>query len=150
MEAGNFFESVPSGGDCYVLKGVISQLDDAKAITLLQNVRQAMQQSASSLTQTSSPVAVFALNLIVVAHYAMVHAEGKKLVLVEADFIKPHDQRQINLALDLVSMTVYQGKGRTQEEFARLLTSAGFDLKRVVETRSPFTVIEAVAQPHVD
>jgi hypothetical protein len=56
MEAGDFFESVPSGGDCYVLKGVISQLDDAKAITLLQNVRQAMQQSASSLTQASSPL----------------------------------------------------------------------------------------------
>ena len=56
MEAGDFFESVPSGGDCYVLKGVISQLDDAKALALLQNVRQAMQQSASSLTQASSSV----------------------------------------------------------------------------------------------
>jgi hypothetical protein len=68
-------------------------------------------------------------------------------VLVEADFIKPHDQRQINLALDLVSMTVYQGKGRTQDEFAALLANAGFALKLVVETRSPFTVIEAVPRP---
>jgi hypothetical protein len=65
------------------------------------------------------------------------------LVLIEADFIKPHDQRPLNLALDLVAMTVYQGKGRTREEVQALLTSAGFTLRQVVDTRSPYTVIEA-------
>jgi hypothetical protein len=46
MEGGDFFESVPSGGDCYVLKGVVSQLDDDKALILLKNVKKAMEQSA--------------------------------------------------------------------------------------------------------
>ena len=42
MVAGNFFESVPPDGDAYILKFIVHDWDDAHAITLLRNCRQAM------------------------------------------------------------------------------------------------------------
>ena len=36
---GNFLESVPQGGDAYVLKFVLHDWDDARAIRILQNCR---------------------------------------------------------------------------------------------------------------
>jgi hypothetical protein len=40
--AGNFFESVPAGADAYVLKQVVHDWDDAPAVAILRNVRQAI------------------------------------------------------------------------------------------------------------
>ncbi len=40
--AGDFFTSVPSGGDLYLLKSVIHHWDDASSLTILRNCRQAM------------------------------------------------------------------------------------------------------------
>jgi len=40
--AGNFFECVPPGADAYVLKQVIHDWDDAAALAILRNVRQAV------------------------------------------------------------------------------------------------------------
>jgi DNA-binding transcriptional ArsR family regulator len=39
---GSFFDSVPPGGDCYVLKLVIHDWDDEHAVRILQNVRAAI------------------------------------------------------------------------------------------------------------
>jgi C-methyltransferase len=43
---GSFFESVPAGGDLYTLKLIIHDWEEAKAITILQNVRKAMKPTA--------------------------------------------------------------------------------------------------------
>lgn len=43
---GNFFESVPSGGDLYVSKVVIHDWNDEKAKIILKNIRQAMKDDA--------------------------------------------------------------------------------------------------------
>jgi hypothetical protein len=40
---GNFFESVPEGGDAYLLRHIIHDWDDAQALTILRNCRQAMK-----------------------------------------------------------------------------------------------------------
>ncbi len=40
--AGDFFESVPSGGDAYLLKGVIVDWDDARSVRILTNCSRAM------------------------------------------------------------------------------------------------------------
>ena len=37
--AGNFFESVPDGGDAYLLKWIIHDWEDEESITILRNVR---------------------------------------------------------------------------------------------------------------
>ncbi|OBA89996.1 hydroxyneurosporene methyltransferase [Mycobacteriaceae bacterium 1482268.1] len=41
IEAGSFFDSVPEGGDAYVLKNVIHDWPDAEAVTILKNIRAA-------------------------------------------------------------------------------------------------------------
>jgi ubiquinone/menaquinone biosynthesis C-methylase UbiE len=41
--AGNFFEAVPVGGDAYVMKWIIHDWDDEKALTILKNIRSQMQ-----------------------------------------------------------------------------------------------------------
>lgn len=40
--AGNFFESVPAGADCYVIKGVLHDFDDDQCVQILSNCRTAM------------------------------------------------------------------------------------------------------------
>jgi hypothetical protein len=46
---GSFFESVPSGGDVYLLKHIVHDWDDATALQILRNVRAAMSNSAKLL-----------------------------------------------------------------------------------------------------
>ena len=47
--AGNFFEAVPNGGDAYVLKYIIHDWDDERAIVILKNCRQAMTENGRVL-----------------------------------------------------------------------------------------------------
>src|SRR5215831_3302172 len=49
LAPGDFFESVPAGGDLYVLKYIIHDWDDAKAALILRNVRRAMRPEARLL-----------------------------------------------------------------------------------------------------
>ena len=46
--------------------------------------------------------------------------------------------------LDLVMLTIEGGKERTEKEYQELLEAAGLRLTRVIPTRSPFSIIEAV------
>jgi hypothetical protein len=41
IERGSFFETVPAGGDLYVLKLIIHDWPDEQAVTILRNVRDA-------------------------------------------------------------------------------------------------------------
>lgn len=43
---GNFFESVPAGGDLYTLKWIIHDWEEHKALGILQNIRKAMKPGA--------------------------------------------------------------------------------------------------------
>ena len=40
---GDFFASVPAGGDAYIMKHIIHDWDDERAITILRNIKQAMK-----------------------------------------------------------------------------------------------------------
>lgn len=42
IEAGDFFKSVPAGGDAYIMKWIIHDWDDDRAITILKNCRAQM------------------------------------------------------------------------------------------------------------
>jgi hypothetical protein len=110
---GSFFESVPPGGDAYVLKSVIHDWPDDDAVRILRNVRNAA-------------------------------AVGSHLLLVE--FVLPqHNREYVGNWLDLEMLLALDARERSAAEFERLFTSAGFRLKRVVPTASPFNVVEAVA-----
>ena len=41
--AGNFFKSVPAGGDAYIMKWIIHDWDNEKSNTILRNCRSQMQ-----------------------------------------------------------------------------------------------------------
>ncbi len=47
--AGNFFESVPAGGDAYLMRHILHDWDDEKSLTILKNCRKAMGASAKLL-----------------------------------------------------------------------------------------------------
>jgi hypothetical protein len=47
--SGSFFESVPSGGDAYVLKHIVHDWDESKALEILRNVRSAMAANSKVL-----------------------------------------------------------------------------------------------------
>jgi hypothetical protein len=49
LVAGDFFTSVPSGGDAYVMKFILHDWDDEHATALLRNVRSAMTPSGTLL-----------------------------------------------------------------------------------------------------
>jgi hypothetical protein len=47
--AGNFFSSVPAGGDAYILRWIIHDWDNDRALTILRNCRAAMKSTARLL-----------------------------------------------------------------------------------------------------
>ena len=47
--SGDFFTSVPEGGDAYILKHVIHDWDDQRAIQILRNCRNAMRRGGKVL-----------------------------------------------------------------------------------------------------
>jgi len=49
IEAGNFFESVPAGGDAYLLSHIIHDWSEAQCLTILANCRRAMNPGSRLL-----------------------------------------------------------------------------------------------------
>ena len=47
--SGSFFESVPSGGDAYIMKHIIHDWEDEKAIAILKNCHQVMPENGKLL-----------------------------------------------------------------------------------------------------
>lgn len=110
---GSFFESVPAGGDAYVLKSVIHDWPDDDAVRILRNVRDAAEV-------------------------------GSHLLLIE--FVIPEHHREfVGNWLDLEMLLALDARERTAAEFERLFDRAGYRLRRVVATASPFSVLEAQA-----
>ena len=114
---GSFFESIPSGGDTYLLKAVIHNWDDARATAILTNCRKAMS------------------------------AGGKLLVIERQlpDVGDPGQTAEAFLNdLEMLVMTP-GGRERTRSEFATLLSDTQFKLVKVTHTTSPLSVFEAEA-----
>ncbi len=69
---------------------------------------------------------------------------GKHVLLVE--FVIPrHDREFVGKWADLEMLLAAAARERTADEYGRLLGRAGFRVTRVVETASPFSVVEATA-----
>ncbi len=51
--AGSFFESVPAGGDAYLLRHIIHDWDDEKAVTILRNIRRVLGPAGKLLVVES-------------------------------------------------------------------------------------------------
>lgn len=70
---------------------------------------------------------------------------GGRLLVIES-VLGDHPDAAFAKYLDLEMLVLTGGRERTAAEFARLLSDAGFELTAVVPTRSPVSVLEAVAR----
>lgn len=73
-------------------------------------------------------------------------ASDGRLLLAER-LIPPGDDPHPSKLMDLAMLILLGGKERTTDEYAILLTAAGFGVRRVVSTASAMTIIEAVPNP---
>jgi SAM-dependent methyltransferase len=115
LVAGNFFEGVPAGADAYLLKHVLHDWDDARAITIISNCRKAMAPSAT---------------LLIVERVLPERAEqgrAAEAYLVDLEML----------------VQAPGGRERTESEFQAILSAAGFTMTRIVPTTTPVIVIEA-------
>jgi SAM-dependent methyltransferase len=69
-------------------------------------------------------------------------APAGKLLLVEM-VIPPNNQPSPAQAMDLNMLVLLGGRERTEQDYQSLFQAAGFRLERIIQTHSPFSVIEA-------
>jgi len=112
----DFFASVASGADGYLLKFIIHDWNDADAIQILRNTRAA-----------AGPDGV----VLVIEQIAPEH--------VECD-----PQQALVIRGDIHMLAATGGMERTAAEYRALLAQAGLELARIVPTASSFSIIEAV------
>lgn len=73
---GNFFESVPTGGDAYIMKHIIHDWEDERALTILRHCREAMTEDGRLLVvemvlpegNTPSPGKLLDLEMLLFLH----------------------------------------------------------------------------------
>jgi hypothetical protein len=114
--SGDFFKAVPAGGDAYIMKNIIHDWDDDRAIAILKNIRAACGDRRDG-----------------------------RVILLEA-VIPPGNQPDFGKLIDLEMLLMPGGRERTADEFASLFEHGGFTLARIVPTESPLSVIEARIQ----
>jgi hypothetical protein len=68
------------------------------------------------------------------------HARLLILEMVVPEDDRPHPSKMIDISM----MVLFSGRERTQQEFARLLHSASFDLVAAIPTKGPTLILEAV------
>ncbi len=114
-EYGDFFAEIPAGGDAYLMQHILHDWDDRRALTILHNVRRALEDKP----------------------------EGRVLVL--EDVIVPGNDPAFVKALDVEMLLMPGGRERTAEQFRDLFAAAGFSLERIIPTSAPVKIIEGVA-----
>jgi hypothetical protein len=115
LAGGDFFQTLPPGLDAYLFKWILHDWNDEEVKRLLTVVRRAAG------------------------------APGRKLLVVEMA-VDPVPARGLTARLlDLAMLTTTGGRERTAQEYGTLFAATGFELKRVVPTMSPFSIVEAVS-----
>jgi hypothetical protein len=110
----NFFESVPAGGDAYIMQHIIHDWDDDKSLIILKNTRKALEGKKSG-------------KLIILD--SLINTDGGM------DFAKWKD---------LEMLTLPGGRERTESEFRTLLSQSGFRLNRTIPLPAMVSIMEAV------
>ena len=111
---GSFFEAVPEGFDCHVLKFIIHDWGDDESRRILTNCARSLP------------------------------AGGRVLLLeqVVPDVITPDPRTAAVLRGDLIMLNI-GGRERTRARYEALLQESGLALAQVIPTRTTFSVIEA-------
>jgi hypothetical protein len=112
--SGDFFKAVPEGADAIVMKHIIHDWDDEQALLILKNCRKALAGKKNA-----------------------------RILLVES-VIPADNQPHLGKFIDIEMMVFPGGRERSEEEFRQLFSKAGLRLNRVVPTKAPLWVVEAV------
>jgi len=113
---GDFFRQVPTGGDCYVLKHVIHDWDDERAIEILRSCHGAMHTGAR-----------------------LVILEGLYPPRVDTS-----DASLGATSNDVNMLICTGGRQRTEAEFRGLLAASSFRLATIIPTPARISVIEGI------
>ncbi|MBB5158405.1 methyltransferase [Saccharopolyspora phatthalungensis] len=118
IRTGDFFASIPDGGDLYLLKSIIHDWDDQRSVTILANCRKVMGATS---------------RLLILEVALPPTAED------------PADALRLAYLSDLHMLVSFGGAERSLSDFETLLSSADLRLTRLIrpETLCPFTLIEA-------
>jgi SAM-dependent methyltransferase len=115
---GDFFKEVPSGGDAYILKHVIHDWNDERAVTILRNCHRVMPPN------------------------------GKLLIIegVYPGRIDQSLDSRGAAANDVNMLVNTGGRQRSEAEFRSVYDAAGFKLTRIVPTQARVSVIEGARE----
>lgn len=116
LVAGDFFASVPAGGDVYVISRVLHDWDDPDCLDILRQCRTAIPSHG-------------------------------KLLIVEP--LLPDDARFSYVrGFDVNMLVMAGGRGRTEDEFRKLLNTVGFQFATSVPLVTGAHIIEAAPDEH--
>ena len=110
---GDFFASIPSGPDAYVMKAILHDWSDEDSIRILTNIRTAIGDNPDAR------------------------------VLIVESVVADLNEWHFAKAMDIAMGVSLGGKERNKAQWARLLTAAGFELVGVTQTAPPHAVVEA-------
>src|SRR5215472_7064229 len=117
LVAGDFLQSVSSGGDTYLLKWIVHDWDDESAISILRNCRQAMRPRGKVLV-----------------------IEG---LIPAGSASAEHTQA---LWDDVLMLVLLGGRERTAEQYQHLMEMAGLNSAAIVPVAPGLNVIEGHAR----
>ncbi|MEV0251476.1 methyltransferase [Nocardia sp. NPDC050712] len=114
---GDFFESVPAGGDAYVMKYILHDWNDEKSLLILRNIRKVIEPT------------------------------GKLIVFERAipELIVPDHHRA--LLSDLLMLVLTGGRERTVPEYRELFAATGFELESATGPLGHLGFTRLVATP---
>ncbi len=112
---GDFFKSVPEGADAYILKSVLHDWEDDRALAILENSRRAMRPDSV---------------LLIV----------ERLLPERIECCEAH--REITM-MDLHMLVMPGGRERTAGQYGELFAGAGLELIERKQTGSPFAIMQA-------
>ncbi|MGC1931576.1 MAG: methyltransferase [Candidatus Nitrosopolaris sp.] len=131
LVAGDFFESIPDGGDGYIFKNVILNWDDESVEKILKNCLHSMQTTRTIMNSNKDKQEMIKQKLLIID---MITPEG--------------NESSIAKFLDILMLAVsHSGRIRTEKEFHRLLTKCGFEITNIIRSQDPknfLNIIEAI------
>ncbi len=114
FHSADFFAEVPTGADAIIMKHIIHDWDDNKAVLILKNCRKALAGKPNA-----------------------------KILLVES-VLPEGNEPHLGKFIDLEMFVFPGGRERTENEFRTLFSQAGLRLTRVVPMKAPLWIVEGV------
>ena len=117
FQPGSFLESIPAGGDIYILKYILHDWNDSDCMRILSKVVEGMRKTIQA------------------------DASKQPTVLI-MDQVYDFPPRMGSIAdFDMMMFTLFSSKERSSEEFDRLITTAGLKVVEKIDTTSDMSIM---------